>query len=524
VERCKLNELRQIREEKMRRFRVSFLVVFIFAALLHFHQRSCFAQQDGDDIVIGKYKTLHSHILNEDRLLFIHLPKEYEDTELRFPVLYVLYVDLYDYFTEAVTTTEKLGGTGEMPPAIVVGVANTNRYRDLLPFKITSRPESGGSDNFLRFLEEELIPSIDSTYRTKPFRILVGPQTAAVFSLYALISKPKLFDAIISENPFMNPENADILYPRAEQFFKKTKSLKHFLYIKCEKDERPQDLEYAERFAKLLQSESPEGFRFKVESSEPSGYFIAPLPFRDGLRMLFVGHKLPPGFQTNSLQDILDYYKEKSEEYGLKVDPPEHLLTFEGDKLRRRGKTQEAIEVFEYQHRLYPKSLNALFQLGETYREMGEFEKARDFYRQFLEIRETDATMIYQRLNEIERMIDSSAAYRIEQEIKKRGIQAGLRKYRAIRSDPNSELYFDESEMNALGYRLMQTDQIESAMEIFKLNVQLYPNSANAYDSLGEVYLKMGDNERAVKNYKKSLELNPRNNNARETLRKLGKE
>jgi tetratricopeptide (TPR) repeat protein len=132
--------------------------------------------------------------------------------------------------------------------------------------------------------------------------------------------------------------------------------------------------------------------------------------------------------------------------------------------------------------------------------------------------------MIYQRLNEIDRMIDSSAAYRIEQEIKKRGIQAGLRKYRAIRSDPNSELYFDESEMNAMGYRLMQTDQIESAVEIFKLNVQLYPNSANAYDSLGEVYLKMGDNERAVKNYKKSLELNPRNNNARETLKKLGKE
>jgi predicted alpha/beta superfamily hydrolase/TolA-binding protein len=523
VERCKLNALRQLREEKMRRFRIAFFLAFTFVALVSFRQGSCFAQQDGDDIVIGKYRTIHSHILNEDRLLFVHLPKEYEDTQLRFPVLYVLYVDLYDYFTEAVTTTEKLGGTGETPPMIVVGVANTNRYRDLLPFRTTSRPESGGGDNFLEFVGEELIPSIDRTYRTKPFRILAGPQTAAVFSLYALISKPKLFNAIVSENPFMNSESAEILYPRAVQFFKQTDSLKHLLYIKCEKDEQPQNLEWAERFAKLLESEHPQGFRFKVESSEPSGYFITPLPFRDGLRMLFVGCKLPPDFQTNSLQDILDYYKERSEVYGLEVDPPEHMLTFEGDKLRRRGKTREAVEVFEYQHRLYPKSLNALFQLGETFRGMGEFEKAGDFYRRFLEIRQTDAAMIYQRLNEIDRMIDSSATYRIEQEIKKRGIQAGLQKYQAIRSDPNSGLYFDESEMNALGYRMMGAGKLKDAIEVFKLNVELHPESANVYDGLGEAYLKIGDNERAVKNYSKSLELNPWNNNARETLKKLGK-
>jgi predicted alpha/beta superfamily hydrolase len=91
--------------------------------------------------------------------------------------------------------------------------------------------EAGGADNFLRFLEEELIPHIDKTYRTKNFRILAGPQAAAVFSLYALIEKPKLFNAIISENPFMNPENAEYLFPRAEQFFNNTASLNHFLYI-----------------------------------------------------------------------------------------------------------------------------------------------------------------------------------------------------------------------------------------------------------------------------------------------------
>jgi predicted alpha/beta superfamily hydrolase len=360
---------RQFREENMRQFGITFVPALTFAALLVFGRAPCFSQQDGNEIVIGEYRRVYSQVLNEDRLLFVHLPKEYGDTQLRFPVLYVLYVDLYDYFTEAVTATEKLGGTGETPPMIVVGVANTNRYRDLLLFKTRSCAESREGENLLKFFEEELIPFVDRTYRTQSFRILAGPQTSAVFSLYALISRPTLFNAIISENPFMNPENAEILYPRAEQIFKKTKSLKHLLYIECEKDERPQDLEYAERFAELLHSDRPEGFRFKVEFSEPSGYFISPVPFRDGLRMLFAGHRLPPDFQTNSLKDILDYYKQRSKEYGLETDPPEHMLTFEGAKLRQRGKTKEAIELFEYQHRLYPKSLNALFQLGETYRE-----------------------------------------------------------------------------------------------------------------------------------------------------------
>jgi tetratricopeptide (TPR) repeat protein len=118
--------------------------------------------------------------------------------------------------------------------------------------------------------------------------------------------------------------------------------------------------------------------------------------------------------------------------------------------------------------------------------ERGDFEKARDFYKQFLETRATDAAMIYQRLNEIGRMIDSSAAYGVELEIRRNGIQAGLRRYQAFRSDSNNPFCFSENEFNALGYRLMQTGKLKDALEVFKLNVELYPESANVYDSLAE--------------------------------------
>jgi predicted alpha/beta superfamily hydrolase len=512
-----------IRRNNMKRWISKTSIVMWLFIVLMACENFVFPQQDGDDIVIGKYKVLHSSVLDEDRLLFIHLPRDYEKTRLNYPVLYILWVDIYNYFADAAIITEKLGSTGEIPPLIIIGVANTNRYRDLLPIKTRDRSEGGGSDNFIRFFEEELIPYVDTNFRTKNYRILAGPQAGAVFSLYALITKPTLFNAVICENPFMNPENAEFLFSRAESFFKNIKSLRDFFYIKCEKDERPQDLEYVENFAKVLETHKPEGFRFKLEIEEPSGYFIAPLPFREGMRTLFSGHKLPDNFQTNTVKDIIVYYDKLSGEYGFPVDPPSLMLTFEGDKLTGQGKIKEAIELYEYQLSLYPTSLSALMRLGEIYRGTGDFERAREYYRKFLDIRDVDAAMIRDRLNQVERIIQGSAAYRIEQEIDKNGTEAGLEKYREIRSDPENKLYFDESEFNALGYRLMGKGNIKEAIEIFKLNVELNPGSANVYDSLAEAYMNSGDNEKAIMNYKKSLELNPDNDNAKEMLKKLEK-
>ena len=393
----------------------------------------------------------------------------------------------------------------------------------MLPVKSRSIAESGRADNFLRFVEEELIPHIDRTYRTKNFRIAAGPQAAAVFSLYALIMRPHLFQATISENPFMNPDNAEYLLPLSEQFFRKRTILKHYLYIKCEKNERAQELESARRFAAMLDSTKPQGFGVSVEFRESSGDFIPPLPFSEAFRSIFAAHKLPRNFQTSSLQDILNYYKERSEEYGFPVDPPDLTLTFEGDKLQQRGKMREAIGIFNYQLELNPKSLNALLRLGEAYRGLGEFGEAKKYYKAFLDIRQSDAAFIQRRLGEMERMIDSSAAYRIEKEIKRNGILSALNAYRQIKSDPSRRLYFAENEFNAVGYRLLGSGQLNDAIEVFKLNVELYPESANVYDSLGEAYLRIGDNESAAKNYRKSLELNPQNSNAREVLKRLEK-
>ena len=74
--------------------------------------------------------------------------------------------------------------------------------------------------------------------------------------------------------------------------------------------------------------------------------------------------------------------------------------------------------------------------------------------------------------------------------------------------------------MNAWGYTLLKQAQPKDALEIFKLNVSLYPQSANAYDSLAETYADLGNRELARKNYQRTLALNPKNTGAAEYLKK----
>jgi CubicO group peptidase (beta-lactamase class C family) len=80
---------------------------------------------------------------------------------------------------------------------------------------------------------------------------------------------------------------------------------------------------------------------------------------------------------------------------------------------------------------------------------------------------------------------------------------------------------FNESELNSLGYYLFISKRVDEAIEIFELNVEVYPMYADGWDSLGEAYTAAGKNELAIKSYQKVLELNPDNKNADEMLKKL---
>jgi CubicO group peptidase (beta-lactamase class C family) len=105
--------------------------------------------------------------------------------------------------------------------------------------------------------------------------------------------------------------------------------------------------------------------------------------------------------------------------------------------------------------------------------------------------------------------------------IREKDIDAAVRLYYELKRTQPQAYNFNENSINILGYQLLGEKKIDEAIRIFLLNVEAFPSSFNVYDSLGEAYMIKGNKELAIKNYRKSLELDPTNVNAKEKLEKL---
>ena len=100
-------------------------------------------------------------------------------------------------------------------------------------------------------------------------------------------------------------------------------------------------------------------------------------------------------------------------------------------------------------------------------------------------------------------------------------VQTAIKQYRELKATQKDAYDFSEPQLNGVGYQLLQMKRVKDAIEIFKLNVEMFPQGFNTYDSLGEAYMVNSDKQLAIQNYKKSLELNPKNTAAVEKLKRL---
>ncbi|WP_020534560.1 serine hydrolase [Lewinella cohaerens] len=113
-----------------------------------------------------------------------------------------------------------------------------------------------------------------------------------------------------------------------------------------------------------------------------------------------------------------------------------------------------------------------------------------------------------------------SMAYALLDKIQKDGIAPALLYYNEIKK--SDDYHLNENEMNLSGYQLIQSGKVEDAAAVFKLNAEAFPNSFNVYDSYGEALMMLGDTAQAIENYKKSVQLNPNNENGIQILKGLG--
>ena len=113
-----------------------------------------------------------------------------------------------------------------------------------------------------------------------------------------------------------------------------------------------------------------------------------------------------------------------------------------------------------------------------------------------------------------------SAADVIEDLFMKKGTAAAKNKFRELKNQAD-KYFVSERQFNALGYKLLMQNNIWHAVNVFRMNVETFPQSANVYDSLAEAYLYWGDKYNTIRYYKKSLELNPQNENAKSRLERI---
>jgi tetratricopeptide (TPR) repeat protein len=114
-----------------------------------------------------------------------------------------------------------------------------------------------------------------------------------------------------------------------------------------------------------------------------------------------------------------------------------------------------------------------------------------------------------------------SAGYIFDKTLKEDGIEAACEKILELWKNRVLDLEYTEQDMNKQGYIYLNRGDLEEALRVFSLNVEIFPESWNVYDSYGEALLQKGDISQAILNYNKSLELNPDNENGKAMLEKI---
>jgi len=165
----------------------------------------------------GKRDSINSTILGQKRIIQVVLPEKYKpgSTE-KYDVLYVLDGDGNTGLARDMSRF--LIGEGYMPETIIVGVLNIDRNKDLTPVHIDQNKTSGGGEQFLGFLKDELIPYINKNYPSDGDNTIFGHSLGGLFVMYALLNQPQAFKSYIAADPsfwynhnYMNKEAADKL-------------------------------------------------------------------------------------------------------------------------------------------------------------------------------------------------------------------------------------------------------------------------------------------------------------------------
>ncbi|WKV10598.1 alpha/beta hydrolase-fold protein [Marivirga harenae] len=361
--------------------------------------------------------SIFSKTLSESRDFWVRLPDNFQpDNDEKYAVIYLM-----DGFSLESTLEAVYGNYWGhyLPHMILVGVSNRkNRTRDLTTSQLKMRRgsafdyETGGAETFTKFMEEELIPYIDSKYPTMNYRTLIGHSHAGQFTINMLVNHAHLFQNYIAIDPTLDWDNQKLLKQAKDKFKTEDyngKSLfvslaAEMLHIQNESitiDNVMSDTSEFSlparsiiEFSQLAKSQNQLNFSWKVYHEDLHG--TVPLPtIRDGLIFLFQWYqfKSPQKFNNpeTPIEELVSLLKEQeqiyTEHFGVPTAPMvDEMLNGYGYMNMQMGQPEKAFMFFEMNIKQNPNSANAYDSMAEYYESQNDKENALKYLNKAFEL------------------------------------------------------------------------------------------------------------------------------------------
>jgi len=323
--------------------------------------------------------TLSSRILGEDRPILVSLPANYDRTRSTYPVLYLL--DGRQNIMHVAGSVEVLSRTGQMPPMIIVGIPSLNRERDLTPSHMDGFRESGGGPRFLDFIEKELMPHIDRTYRTHPYRVLEGHSLGGARTAYALLNRPGMFDAYIVMSPAMW-WNLEELTEQARTKLDEPGLENKTIFFGIGGQDGWGMRQELKRFVAVIEEKAPRGMRWQHEEFEGEGHMSAPLLSNYfGLKMVFADLQLPDAVRRSFTEEaFLAHEATITAKYGTAAAGSSESYVNLALGLMKEERYAEAVTVFNRNAEVYDTYPPSFRWLAEAQEKNGDLRAALESY------------------------------------------------------------------------------------------------------------------------------------------------
>lgn len=376
--------------------------------------------QHEKEVIIGKTDTIYSRILNEKRKILVYTPdltSLAKQPNQRYPVLYLL--DGESHFISTVGLVQQLSqanGNTVLPEMIIVGIANTNRLRDLTP----PATKTGDGNNFLKFIETELIPYVEASYNTAPYKVLVGHSLGGLTTIDVLARNANLFNAYIAIDPSLWFENERFLQTAITQFpNNKIENKRLFIgtantmpagmtlqKLKKDTSNETQHIRSIFKLDNYLKTKPVPGLIYAHKFYENETHVSVPLISEyDGLRFVFDYYLINVSEKDfkDSTALIADKYRthygKVSKEMGYRVAPPEAFINYLGIDALQKGQYKKADALLKMNIENYPNSDKAHDTYGDFLVTQKDTSNAIVYYKKAMSIKSNAVTQ--QKLNSI---------------------------------------------------------------------------------------------------------------------------